>query len=74
MSRDTVTLRDNRTGLEYELPINHGSINAGDLRAVKSSENDPGLISFDPGLHNTAICESGITFSNASEGSLSYRG
>ena len=36
MSKDTVTITDNRTGKSYELPIEHDTINAMDLRQIKS--------------------------------------
>ena len=35
MSRDTVTVTDNRTGKTYELPITNDTIRAIDLRQIK---------------------------------------
>ena len=37
MSKDSVTITDNRTGHSYELPIEHGTIRALDLRQIKAT-------------------------------------
>ena len=71
---DTVTIRDNRTGKEYELPISNGTIRASDLRQIKVAANDFGLSTYDPGLVNTAACKSKITFIDGDAGILRYRG
>jgi len=55
---------DSRTGRSYDLPITDGTIRAIDLRRVKASENDFGLMSYDPAFLNTASCRSAITFSD----------
>ena len=52
---DSLTVTDNRTGKKYELQIKDGTVNATDLRTIKLSEDDFGLMSFDPGLMNTAV-------------------
>jgi citrate synthase len=70
-----VTVKDNRTGNEYDFPIERGTVRALDWRRIRSSRDDNvGLMSYDPGLGNTAICESGITLMNAAKGLLYYRG
>jgi citrate synthase len=56
MSADTLTVIDNRTGKQYELPIENGAIEAKDLRKIKESEDDFGLMSYDPAFMNTASC------------------
>jgi citrate synthase len=78
---DTLTIIDNRTGKQYEVPISHGtypeygsSIPAQDLRKIKLSENDFGLLSYDPAFKNTAACKSAITFIDGDRGILRYRG
>jgi len=53
---------DSRTGRAYELPIVEGAIRALDLRQIKASEDDFGLLSYDPAFQNTANCRSAITF------------
>ena len=54
MSKDSLTIKDNRTGETYELPITHGTIRAMDLRQIKVSEDDFGMMSYDPAYKNTA--------------------
>jgi len=48
---DTLSIRDNRTGTEVEIPISDGTINATDLRQL-------GLMSYDPAFLNTASTRS----------------
>ena len=71
---DSLTVTDNRTGKKYELQIKDGTVNATDLRTIKLSEDDFGLMSFDPGLMNTAVCRSSITYIDGEKGILRYRG
>ena len=65
---------DTRTGRSYELPIRDGAISAIDLRQIKASEGDFGLMSYDPAYLNTASCRSAITFIDGEKGILRYRG
>src|SRR5574341_764366 len=81
MSKDTITMIDNRTGKNYEIPIQYGTyplygaaIRAADLRQVKVSEEDFGLMTYDPAFMNTASCQSKITFIDGDKGILRYRG
>ena len=74
MGKQTVTITDNRTGKTYEIPIEHGAIRAMDLRQIKVSEEDFGLMSYDPAFMNTASCKSTITFIDGEKGILQYRG
>jgi citrate synthase len=74
MGKDTLTIIDNRTGRTYELPVESGTIKAMDLRAIKTSDEDFGLLSYDPGFMNTAACKSTITFTDGDKGILRYRG
>jgi citrate synthase len=78
---DTLTIIDNRTGKQYEVPIFHGTypeyasaIPAQELRKIKVSETDFGLLSYDPAFKNTAACKSSITFIDGDRGILRYRG
>jgi citrate synthase len=73
-SRNTLSVTDNRTGKTYELPIEHGSVKTMDLRAIKTSEDDFGLMGYDPAFMNTASCKSKITFIDGDKGILNYRG
>jgi len=74
MASDTLSVVDNRTGKSYELPIQDGAINATDLRKIKVSEDDFGMMSYDPGFMNTASCQSRITYIDGDVGILRYRG
>ncbi|MGB7948161.1 MAG: citrate synthase [Candidatus Binatia bacterium] len=74
MTKDTLTIRDNRTGRNYEIPIQNGTIRSTDLRQIKVSEEDFGLMGYDPAFMNTASCQSKITFVDGEKGILRYRG
>jgi citrate synthase len=74
MSADTLTVTDNRTGKQYEIPVEHGTIRAMDLRQIKTSDEDFGLMTYDPAFMNTASCKSSITFIDGDRGILEYRG
>jgi citrate synthase len=74
MSANTLTITDNRTGKQYEVPIDHGTIKAMDLRQIKTADDDFGLMTYDPAFMNTASCKSRITFIDGDKGILEYRG
>jgi len=71
---DTLTITDNRTGKTYEIAIDQGAIKAMDLRQIRSSADDFGLMTYDPAFQNTASCRSRITFIDGDKGILEYRG
>jgi citrate synthase len=73
-TRFQLTVRDERTGKEYEIPIKDGAIHAIDLRKIKTSESDFGLMSYDPAFLNTASCRSAVTYIDGDAGILRYRG
>jgi len=74
VSDDSLTITDNRTGKQYQLPIQDGTIKAMDLRQIKVSDDDFGLMTYDPAFMNTASCKSRITFIDGDKGILEYRG
>jgi len=81
MGKDSLTITDNRTGKTYEVPIEYGtyptygaSIPAKELRKIKASDDDFGLVTYDPGFTTTASCRSSITFIDGERGILRYRG
>ncbi len=74
MGPDTLTIIDNRTGKKYEVPIENGAIRAMDLRQIKVSDHDFGLLAYDPAFMNTASCKSKVTFIDGDRGILCYRG
>ena len=74
MAQDTLTITDNRTGQNYNLPIENGTIRAMDLRKIKTGPEDFGLMTYDPAFTNTASCRSAITYIDGDRGILRYRG
>jgi citrate synthase len=70
----TLHVTDSRTGRGYDLPIVDGAIRALDLRQIKTSDGDFGLLSYDPAFMNTASCRSSITYIDGEKGILRYRG
>jgi len=74
MSENTLTIRDNRTGKEYVVPVENDTIKAMDLRKIKVNPEDFGLMTYDPAFLNTASCKSKITFIDGDKGILEYRG
>jgi citrate synthase len=73
MSKNTITVTDNRTGKTTEFPIVEGTMGeaAVDINALNSNL---GYLSYDPGFVSTASCKSSITFIDGEAGILLYRG
>ncbi len=71
---DTLTITDNRTGKQYEIPIEQGAIKAMDLRQIRVTPDDFGMMTYDPAYQNTAACRSRITYIDGEKGVLLYRG
>lgn len=71
---DTLTVTDNRTGRTYEVPVIDDTLRAMDLRQIKVSEDEFGLMSYDPAFTNTASCRSAITYIDGEAGILQHRG
>ena len=74
MPEQSLTIRDERTGKSYTLPIENGTVRAMDLRQIKTDADDFGLMTYDPALMNTASTKSAITFIDGDKGILEYRG
>jgi citrate synthase len=75
MAKNSLSITDNRTGKQYEIPIEEGGvIRANYLRNLKTSPDDFGLMSYDPAFTNTASCRSKVTFIDGENGILRYRG
>ena len=72
--RDTLTITDNRNGKQYEVPITNETIRPIELRKIKTSDADFGMMSYDPSFSNTASCTSKITYIDGDLGILRYRG
>src|SRR6187549_2735672 len=71
---ETLTITDNRTGKQYVVPIQDGTVRATDLRQIKVTPDEFGLMTYDPAFMNTANCKSRITFIDGDKGVLLYRG
>jgi citrate synthase len=72
--QDFLTVTDSRTGQEYKIPITDGTVRATDLRQIRVTESEHGMTSYDPGLFNTAVARSSVTFLDGEAGVLEYRG
>jgi len=70
----SLSVRDNRTGREYDIPVADGVIRGSDLATIKTADDEPGLALYDPGFVNTASCRSAITYIDGDKGILEYRG
>jgi citrate synthase len=70
----TLSVTDNRTGRTYEIEITDGTVRSTDFRQIKVSEDDFGLMTYDPAYMNTASCRSEITYLDGENGILEYRG
>ncbi len=66
---ESITIIDNRTGNQLEIPIERGGVSATEWQKLL-----PGIWFYDPGLLSTASCESSITYLDGEEGILRYRG
>jgi citrate synthase len=66
---DSITIIDNRTGNQLEIPIVRGGISAADWQKLL-----PGIWFYDPGFMATAACESAISYLDGEAGILRYRG
>jgi citrate synthase len=73
-AQNSLSVTDNRTGQEYEIEITDGTVRAMDFRQIKASEDDFGLMTYDPAFTNTASCRSAITFIDGEKGILQHRG
>jgi len=73
--KNTLSIRDNRTGRDYEIDILDGDvIRAMDLRQIKVNEDDFGMMAYDPAFTNTASTRSTVTYIDGEAGILRYRG
>ena len=73
-AKAVLSITDSRTGRIYEIPIKDEAISAVDLRQIKVTDDDFGLLSYDPAFLNTASCRSAITYIDGDRGILRYRG
>ena len=79
-AKGTLDIKDSRTDKSYSIQIVEGGVEgdtatrAMDLRQIKASPEEFGLMTYDPAFMNTASCKSAITFIDGDKGILRYRG
>lgn len=71
--KETVTLTDNSTGKQIDLPILRPT-NGTPTIDVRSLYRELGYFTYDPGFLSTASCRSSITFLDGDKGILQYGG
>ncbi len=73
MKEHTVTITDNKTGQQIELPVRHPTHGpcAVDIGRLF---RDTGCLTYDPGFLSTASCQSSLTYLDGDKGELLYRG
>lgn len=70
---DTVTLTDNATGKQVELPILRPTTGSPTID-ISQLPKELGYFTYDPGFVATASCHSNITYLDGGKGVLEYRG
>lgn len=73
MSKDTVTVIDNATGKQVELPVRRG-VHGPPAIEIGALYKELGYFTYDPGFMATASCRSAITYIDGDNGVLLYRG
>ena len=73
MSKKTLTLTDNSTDKQVELPVLNGTHGAS-VVDIGPMVRDLGYFTLDPGFKATASCHSSITYIDGDKGTLLYRG
>ncbi|KAI0279723.1 peroxysomal citrate synthase [Russula aff. rugulosa BPL654] len=80
---ESLTVRDNRTGKTYNVPIKDNTVSAAAFKTIAAplrpgerveNETPKGLRVSDKGFLNTAVIQSQITFIDGEAGILRYRG
>ncbi|MCG5535118.1 citrate synthase [Ectothiorhodospira mobilis] len=73
MTSRTVTVIDNATGKQVELPVLEGTLGSATVD-IRPLSRELGYFTYDPGFMSTASCRSDITFIDGEKGILMYRG
>lgn len=73
LTRKVATARLSYEGREFELPVLEGDMGERGLD-IRTLLKDTSLVTFDPGMVNSGVCESNITFVDGEKGILRYRG
>ena len=73
MSKESVTIINNRDGKEYEFPILKSTVGP-DVIDISALYGNMGMFTLDRGFTSTASCRSRITYIDGDIGKLMYRG
>ena len=73
VAANSVTLIDNRTGKQFELPLIDGSTGPAVID-IRKLYDETGYFTYDPGFTSTGSCESKITYIDGDAGILMHRG
>ena len=73
MSKDTVTLTNNRDGKSYEFDILDATVGPSVIN-ISTLYKETGMFTYDEGYTSTASCKSDITYIDGGAGKLMYRG
>ena len=73
MSKDTITLTNNRDGKSYEFPILDATVGPSVVN-ISTFYKDTKMFTYDEGYTSTASCHSKITYIDGEKGKLMYRG
>lgn len=73
MSKNTVTITDNRNGNSAEFDILDPTMGSSTID-IRKLHNELGMFTYDPGFQATGSCKSDITFIDGDKGVLLYRG
>jgi citrate synthase len=73
MSKNTVTITDNRNGNQADFDILDPQIGSSTID-IRTLHSKLGMFTYDPGFQATASCKSDITYIDGDEGVLLYRG
>ncbi|WP_324171761.1 citrate synthase [Sulfurimonas sp.] len=73
MSKDTVTITNNRDNKSYEFPILDASVGPSVVN-ISTFYKETGMFTYDEGYTSTASCQSKITYIDGGAGKLMYRG
>jgi citrate synthase len=73
MSEATVTVTDNKTGKQIELPVRQATQGPNAVDIGRFFRNT-GYFTYDPGFLSTASCHSALTYLDGDQGMLQYRG
>jgi citrate synthase len=73
MKKQTVTLTNNQTGQQIELPVTHSTMGP-DAIDIGSLFRETGYFTYDLGFLSTASCQSSLTYLDGNQGKLLYRG